>query len=262
MKRFIILFLTLGLFAHNASAQYGFVSKKITSNSMSVKKIAFDKTFYFAAGGQLNTATESHFKFSPGYEVAFGYQMGVKRQTQLGSQIGFELGLTSRGWKYEQFYTKHHAFGHAVFLSPINYIYRIGVGKNKNTWIEPHIGAFVLFNINKDTYRNVSERYLLGNEGYIISSVKDLYGTGYTDDDYPPLDYGVNVGLRIWLAKRVSMDISYRQGFYREFADEEFTVNYPYYSGGSWHDNVIDKAINHEGMSGNICLRIGVKLNK
>lgn len=252
MKKLFILLLALGTCVAEASAQYGSViSKKITSNTMNVIKIRRDKTFYFAAGGQLNGVTESHFKPVVGYEAAFGYQMALKRGTQLGSQLGAEVGVTSRGWNYDQVYASSKSTGMAVFVSPINYVYRMELGSS--IWIEPHIGAFASLDV-VENYKPDYEynHYQLGNRGFVECR---------TDNEI--FDFGINVGLRMWIAKRISLDLSYRQGF-DQFAEKEVTVRYPNYSTASSYSGypTIADEFKHSGLSGNLCLRVGVKLNK
>ena len=252
MKKLFILLLALGTCVAEASAQYGSViSKKITSNTMNVIKIRRDKTFYFAAGGQLNGVTESHFSPVVGYEAAFGYQMALKRGTQLGSQLGAEVGVTSRGWNYDQVYSSHKSTGMAVFVSPINYVYRMGLGSS--IWIEPHIGAFASLDVVEDYKPGTEEynHYQLSNRGFVECR---------TDNEI--FDFGINVGLRMWIAKRISLDISYRQGF-DQFAEKEVTVRYPNNSTtSSYSYSPIADEFKHSGLSGNLCLRVGVKLNK
>ncbi|MBQ7661936.1 MAG: hypothetical protein IJS48_01020 [Prevotella sp.] len=252
MKKLFILLLALGACVAEASAQYGSViSKKITSNTMNVIKVPRDRTFYFAAGGQLNGVTESHFKPVFGYEAALGYQWAMKRGTQLGAQLGIEAGITSRGWEYDQFYASHKSTGMAVFLSPINYVYRMGLGANNSIWLEPHIGAFAAIDVI-DNYVHNEGQYELGERGYINCHT-----------DTPKGDAGINVGLRLWIAKRINVDLSYRQGFI-EFAEEEAIIQYRNHttvSGYNGFEMTADK-VKHSGLSGNLCLRIGVKLNK
>ena len=252
MKKLLILLLALGTYVSEASAQFGtVVSKKITSNTMNVIKVPRDRTFYFAAGGQLNGVTESHFKPVFGYEAALGYQWAMKRGTQLGAQLGVEAGITSRGWEYDQFYASHKSTGMAVFLSPINYVYRMGLGANNNIWLEPHIGAFAAIDVI-DNYVHNEGKYELGERGYINSHTST-----------PEVDAGINVGLRLWVAKRISVDLSYRQGFI-EFAEEEAKIQYRNHTTFSGYDGYETTAeeVKHSGLSGNLCLRIGVKLNK
>ncbi len=253
MKKLLILMLVLGTYAAEASAQFGtVVSKKITSNTMNVIKVRRDKTFYFAAGGQINTVLESHYKSIFGYEAALGYQWAMKRDTQFGSQLGIEAGITSRGWEYDQFYASNKATGMAVFVSPINYVYRMGLGASKSIWFEPHIGAFVA--------ADVIEEYEPYN-GFTYS----LEGTGKirTYTEHATVDAGINIGLRLWVAKRISFDLSWRQGFVPSYAEEKAKVQYNTYGAKSGYS--YDKTyseIKHSGMSGNLCFRIGVKINK
>ena len=252
MKKLLILLLALGTYVSEASAQFGtVVSKKITSNTMNVIKVRRDKTFYFAAGGQINTVLESHYKSIFGYEAALGYQWAMKRDTQFGSQLGIEAGITSRGWEYDQFYASNKATGMAVFVSPINYVYRMGLGANKSIWFEPHIGAFVAADVIEEYEPYNGFSYSLGSEGTIR-----------TKTDHATVDAGINVGLRLWVAKRISFDLSWRQGFVPSYAEEIATteIKEPIASGG-WRDKVISET-KHAGMSGNLCFRIGVKLNK
>jgi len=254
MKKLFILLLALGACVAEASAQFGTViSKKITSNTMNVIKVPRDRTFYFAAGGQLNGVTESHFKPVIGYEAALGYQWAMKRGTQLGAQLGIEAGITSRGWEYDQFYANNKATSMAVFVSPINYVYRMGLGSSKNIWIEPHIGAFASLDVVENYPHDAEyDRYQLSNRGFVEC---------HTDNEL--FDFGINVGLRMWIAKRISLDISYRQGFV-QFVEKEAIIkyrNHTTFSGYDGYETTADK-VKHSGLSGNLCLRIGVKLNK
>lgn len=259
MKRLLILLLATGFCAFEASAQFGVVSKKITSNSMNVVKIPRDKTFYLAAGGQLNTATDSHFGFTPGYEAAIGYQWALKRNEKFGSQLGVEAGITSRGWTYKQIFEDHKSTGMAVFVSPINYVYRMGLGEKKSIWLEPHIGAFVAYDVVEDYVRGTGDRDGFRYTGYDLGNKGDVV----TKTQHDAFDAGINLGIRLWVAKRISFDLSYRQGFIKEFAEETTHINYRDHSSSSSSSYYYHSSdMVHSGMSGNLCFRIGVKLNK
>ena len=261
MKKVLLILLAWGLYASESSAQIGAVSKKVTSNSMNivkVKKVPFEKTFYFAAGGELMTAANKYYKFNLGFEAAFGYQMGFKRGKAFGSQWGMELGVTCRGYKYKQLDFSDDHMWPSLYFSPFNYTYRIGLGKSKKTWIEPHIGAFICYDLNgheeEGYYSNI------GNGSYSYLRFNEW---GNYDSDVGRFDGGLNIGARIWFAKRVGIDLSYRQCFAPEFGYQSF-------EGNIWRYNTITKQWEggehfekqHEGPSANISLRVTIKLNK
>lgn len=246
------LFLLLALCLTGMAAQAQIVtsqSKLVTK----VKKPPFEKTIYLAVGGQMVGVTNQYYKFKPGYEAALGYQMGFKRDKQFGSQWGMEAGLTSRGYKYEQAYYTADPLFPTIFFSPFNYVYRIGVGEGKKTWIEPHVGVFVSFDAENDIHRENVIKYGAGSG--------DFYLGGLNHEAGNELDGGVNLGIRFWFAKRVSVDLSYRQSIGSEFGREGFRITPREYVGGQWQDGPTVTEY-HKGMAANVCLRVGIKFNK
>lgn len=222
-----------------------------------VKKPPFEKTFYIAGGGKMNTLQRSTFSFKPGYEAAFGYEQNFKRNKKFGSQFGFEVGVTSLGYKYDQSQMnyEHSASIPVIFVSPFTYSYRLGFGKNKKTWFEPYVGARVGHGIFDDGNNGSSWR--TGGVSY------EPYCDGYESERGFDTHFQVflNAGVRLWVAGRVSIDLNYQQGLLN-VAEEDFHYHVGYYNSytDSWFTN--SKWINEEGRAASICLRVGVKLNK
>ncbi|MBQ8968802.1 MAG: hypothetical protein IJ064_03590 [Bacteroidaceae bacterium] len=248
------LFLLLAMFLVGTVANAQIVTSK-SRLVTKVKKTPFEKTLYLAVGGQMVGVTNQYYKFRPGGEAALGYQMGFKRGKKFGSQWGIEAGLTTRGYKYEQpYYATVDQLNPTIFFSPFNYVYRIGVGEGKKTWIEPHVGVFVGFDPANDVDHDGLMRLGGGSGSTWFQSLH--YETGNHE-----IDGGVNLGIRFWFAKRVSVDLSYRQFIGPEFGREGFRVTPREYVAGQWQSApTIEEC--HKGRAANICLRIGVKFNK
>ena len=245
------MFLMLAMFLVGTVANAQIVtshSKLVTK----VKKPPFEKTFYLAGGGKLNTAENKYYKFNFGYEAAFGYEQNFKREHQFGSQWGMEVGLTSRGWKYEQMGQESNFTTPSVFISPFTYSYRVGSGRDKKTWIEPHVGVYLCYDLKDDPYEyNWTQRYS-HEPSLTLHNSRGERG-----------DVGFNLGVRFWFARRVSLDLAYQQGILT-FANCKWEGTVTRYSGDalmdSWQYNGIHET--HDGRSGSIVMRIGVKLNK
>lgn len=223
-----------------------------------VKKPPFEKTFYIAGGGKMNTLQRSTFSFKPGYEAAFGYEQNFKRNKKFGSQFGFEVGVTSLGYKFDQpqMNYEHSASIPVIFVSPFTYSYRIGFGKKKKTWFEPYVGARVGSGIfNEDYY--YPDSWSTGGVSY------EPYCEGYEHERGFDTHFQVflNAGVRLWVAGRVSIDLNYQQGLLY-VAEENFEYNVRNYNSNtdSWFTN--SKWISEEVRAASICLRVGVKLNK
>lgn len=249
------MFLMLAMFLVGTVANAQIVtshSKLVTK----VKKPPFEKTFYLAGGGKLNTAENKYYKFNFGYEAAFGYEQNFKRNTKFGSQFGFEVGITSFGYKFDQpqIGYSHSQSVPVVYVSPFTYSYRVGLGKDKKTWLEPYIGARVGVAIFDDPSGNYWSTNHVSYEPY-------CQGYEYDRGFDSKFQVGINIGLRLWVTRRVNIDLSYQQGL-TKVAEEEFSYNVWYYNSTSdnWYNN--SKWIEERGRTASICLRVGVKLNK
>ena len=223
-----------------------------------VKKPPFEKTFYIAGGGKMNTLQRNTFSFKPGYEAAFGYEQNFKRNKKFGSQFGFEVGVTSLGYKFDQpqLNYEHSASIPVIFVSPFTYSYRIGFGKKKKTWFEPYVGARVGYGIfNEDYYYDDSWR--TGG----VSYEPYCHGYGWDRGFDTHFQAFLNAGVRLWVAGRVSIDLNYQQGLLN-VAREDFDYCVSHYNSywNSWSTGYND--ISEEGIAAGICLRVGVKLNK
>ena len=221
-----------------------------------VKKLPFEKTFYIAGGGKMNTLQRNTFSFKPGYEAAFGYEQNFKRNKKFGSQFGFEVGVTSLGYKYDQpqINYEHSASIPVIFVSPFTYSYRLGFGKKKKTWFEPYVGARVGSGIFDEDNFYHWETDVVSHEPYC---------EGYEYDRGFDTHFQVflNAGVRLWVAGRVSIDLNYQQGLlYVAGEGFDYCVSHyiPYWN--SWSTD--HKDISEEGRAASICLRVGVKLNK
>lgn len=245
-SKVIVLFLSMCMVGLVANAQILTSTSKLVTK---VKKPPFKKTFYVAAGGSLNTATNKYYSFNPGYELALGYEYNLKRNREFGSQLGLELGLTSQGWKYEQLGIKHDVLSGALFISPY-YSYRVGLGSSKKSALEPFVGAFACLLLDTRHFNESSQ-----SVGYQPSVY--LYG-GVGKDD---LNGGITTGLRYWLSNRFSLDLIYRQGLF-DFANNYLSgTRYSYNeTSKQWNSHHFEE--HHNGFSSSIILRLGVKLNK
>ena len=252
-QRILLLLLAVFLVGTTTNAQIVTSKSKLVTK---VKKKPFEKTFYLAGGGKLNTLMNSTFSFKPGYEAAFGYEQNFKRNKKFGSQFGFEAGITTLGYDFDQ---PQMGYNHSQsvtvgFISPFTYSYRIGFGKNKKTWFEPYIGPRFGIGFWDDTIYGTWET---GHISY------EPYCEGYNGDRGfdTHLQVGMNIGFRLWLAGRVSIDLSYQQGF-NKVAEEEF--DYHVYTYNAFTNSVSKntKYVDEEGRTSSICLRIGIKLNK
>ena len=221
-----------------------------------VKKPPFEKTFYIAGGGKMNTLQRSTFSFKPGYEAAFGYEQNFKRNKKFGSQFGFEVGVTSLGYKFDQpqINYEHSASIPVIFVSPFTYSYRIGFGKKKKTWFEPYVGARVGSGIfdedNSDHWETDGVSHEPYCAGYEYDRGFDIHFQAF-----------LNAGVRLWVAGRVSIDLNYQQGLLN-VAREDFDYIVPNYDSHTdrWVNDYND--ISEEGIAASICLRVGVKLYK
>lgn len=251
-KIFLLLGLALCLTSSIANAQI------VTSKSkakIKIKKPPFEKTFYVAGGGTMNTATNKYLKFNPGFEGTFGYEQNFKRDRPFGSQWGMELGFTTQGYKYEQLGFTSDVLYSTVFFSPY-YSCRIGLGKSKKTYFEPFVGLFVCYYINNDMGDEISSEYHYdykntSYEPYTYMNVYDCEGH---------FNAGINAGTRFWLSRRFSLDVSYRLGFNPEFLDIQIRNTGFNYVNGEWQESYSEDT--HKGMSSSIVLRLGVRLNK
>lgn len=251
-QRILLLLLAVFLVGTTTNAQIVTSKSKLVTK---VKKKPFEKTIYLAGGGKLNTLMNSTFSFKPGYEAAFGYEQNFKRNKKFGSQFGFEAGITTIGYDFDQpkMGYNHSESAPVICFSPFTYSYRVGFGKNKKTWFEPYIGPRVGIGFLDDH----SGYWDTGHVSY------EPYFEGYENERGfdTKLQVGMNIGFRLWLAGRVSIDLSYQQGF-NKVAEEEF--DYHVYTYNAFTNSVSKntKYVDEEGRTSSICLRIGIKLNK
>lgn len=246
MRRILCLLLVSCLVGTVANAQIVTSKSRLVTK---VKKPQFEKTFYLAGGAQLNVVENKYYTFRPGYDGVFGYEQNFKRSRKTGSQFGMEIGVTSRGWGYEQRDVRDNHTYPSFYLSPFNYSYRAALDKKGKTWLEPHVGAYVSYDLNDDEGHN---------DWWYSTSYSYESSLQFRHDRADRADVGLNIGLRLWLAGRVSLDLAFQQGLFT-FAENEWSGNLWDYDMG-WTSRWIEEE--HKGRSGSLVLRIGVKLNK
>ena len=221
----------------------------VTSRSRLVTKIKkppFEKTLYLAAGGLLNTRTDPHYSVNPGYEAVLGYQQGFKRNKKFGSQWGVEAGITTHGYKLEQHFYSYDESPLCLTVSPFTYAYRIGVGANKSFWIEPHIGVEANIRLDDDDSDKREYTNSYSREPHYSATIN---GDGF--------DVGIRLGLRMWVARRISLDVACRVGVVGRSHDLELST-YTYES--YWQNHYTRE--NMKGNNASLLVRLGVKLNK
>ena len=179
-------------------------------------------------------------------EGAFGFEQSFKRGQTLGSQWGAEVGYTSQVYKLDWNGISESIDNNAIFLS-LFYAYRFGLGEAQNLWFEPFIGAFTCFYPSPFDGTYYDNGYHVADPYYSVSI-----------DSGDRSNTGINIGVRFWFNKRISVDFTYRRGFNTKFANyshaESRGLNNIDYD---WRNRDY-----YEAGLNSFILRIGVKLNK
>lgn len=138
-----------------------------------------------------------------GYDFSYGFQkaMGSK-----GGYWGMEVGLSSRGYSYEEGDYEQSLMAHNIYYVPFQFGWKFNVGHNIT--IDPHIGAF----LSGDYAGKLKVEYDGESEDANISDI----------EDYQYVDAGLKLGVGVWY-KRLNLDLSYQKGFVEVIKDGEIT---------------------------------------
>lgn len=129
------------------------------------------------------------------YSFAYGFQKPI---ATLGAYWGMDIGLNSRGAKYEEL----KVAAHNINLSPITVGWKYGI--TDEIALDGHVGAFLSVD-----YTGKAKAY---GESVSMGDWEDL------GLDWNRFDVGMNIGFGIWY-DRFNLDFTWQRGFL-EVADE------------------------------------------
>ena len=172
MKKFFLVALT-AFMAVTSQAQI------VSSRSSSVTREPSNITWYYRAGLAIDGITgsgEDETTTKIGYETGVGFMSSISSLN--GGWWGAEAGLATRGFELDDTWTAH-----GIYIQP-SFGWNFDVANN--IAITPHAGLFASY---------------------------DLFGSPkHWDEGLQKFDMGFNIGVGVWINKKVNIDFKFRKG--------------------------------------------------
>lgn len=190
-----------------AAIALGANAQLVTSTSQTVKTVQKEKRTAWMV--RLGVGTNKLAgEGTDGLGTKAGYFFGVEynRYGHRGGYYGFDIALTSRGYKYDEEmsiygntvdYTQKLA-AHSFEFTPVIFGWRVNIAQSDFT-IDPHLGLFMSVDY-------AGKLKVESDDESDSASISDLSG-------YNRLEIGLRVGVGVWFKERYNLDLSWQSGF-------------------------------------------------